>query len=153
MKVQPQKYDIIETIVELVERSMPDLEGRLEAQAEALQENQCNDPEIGQWIDAYDVKYLLSALALKDEDFTPMFPAMSHIPFSDRKRFISTIERHFDKCTHCSLKRGYDMEIDEKIKKVCGENREDLLEIMDSDIDLQNIKEKVFSRCATQASE
>ena len=144
MRPQPQQYYITEEIAELVRSATPELEERLEAQAEALQETECTDPEVGQWIDAYDVKYLLSSLALKEEEFAPRFPEMAQVTFPERQKFIATIERHFNNCVHCSLKRGYDIEIDEKIKKVCRENREILLELLENGTETLGGEDKVL---------
>src|SRR5688572_18665350 len=98
------KPEIIGVIADLVLRANPELEPRLEYQAEALQESECINPLFGRWIDAHDVKYLLSTFDLPDEDFATRFPKMAHLKSEERRRVIAAIEEHFEHCRHCSLK-------------------------------------------------
>lgn len=109
--------NITDFIVDLVFQTNPELDTRLEYQAEALREAKCVQPLVGQFIDANHVEYLLSALALGDEDFAELFPAMARIVGTDRQKFAATIERHLELCLHCSLKRSYDLELDARIEK------------------------------------
>lgn len=127
------KNDITYTIADLVRRNFLDLNLRFEAQAESLEESGCISPVIGQWIDAYDVKYLLSALSLGEEAFSERFPGMAHIHEPERLQIVDAIESHFERCPHCSLKRGYDFELDARIKKTCLDNKEFLLGLMAAD--------------------
>jgi hypothetical protein len=125
--------EITDTIADLVRQANPELETRLAYQAEALREHECTDPLIGKWVDANDVKYLLSTFDLADEDFAERFPTMAHVKREDRRRVAEAIERHFEQCTHCSLKRGYDLELDAQIKRACGQNSALLLELLGED--------------------
>jgi hypothetical protein len=125
------KPEITDVIADLTIKSNPELESRLEYQAEALREVPCTNPVIGRWIDANDVKYLLSAFDLRDEDFAAKFPAMANVTREDRRRVIAAIEKHFDQCQHCSLKRGYDLELDAQIKQVCQQNDSLLLQLLE----------------------
>ena len=67
---------------------------------------------LGWWIDENDVNYLFATLALKDEDFAKEITDMGHVTAHERRRFIAALEAHIDQCPHCSLKRGYDLELD-----------------------------------------
>jgi hypothetical protein len=125
------KRDITDAVAELVLRADPDFVSRLEYQAEALSENNCTFPQLGKWIDAHDVKYLLSTLALNDKDFATRFPKMAHVKEVERKQLIDAFGVHFDHCSHCSLKRGYDLEIDNRIKLACEQNDQVLLELLE----------------------
>lgn len=127
------KNDITYTIADLVRQNFLDLDLRLEAQAESLAESGCVSPVIGQWIDAYDVKYLLSALSLGEDAFAERFPGMAHIHEPERLQIVDAIESHFERCPHCSLKRGYDFELDARIKKTCLDNKKFLLDLMGND--------------------
>lgn len=127
--------DITYIITNFLRAATPDLDSRIGYQAEALRENKCTSELIGQLIDANDVKYLLSALALENEDFTEIFPEMTHLKKQERRRIIEVIEQHFNECQHCSLKRGYDFEIDARIKTVCLDNKDSLLQMLDDDTD------------------
>lgn len=127
------KAEITEVIADLVRRSNPEFDSRLEAQAKTLEEIECINPLLGQWIDTNDVKYLLSVFALKGEDFAAKFPAMAHIPEQDRQQVIAALETHMELCPHCSLKREYDLELDDQIKQVCQENDALLLQLLDEE--------------------
>jgi dihydropteroate synthase len=127
------KYDLTDTIADLVFKSAPDLADRLKAQAEALNEATCINPLLGKWIDANDVKYLLSTFALGDKDFAEKFPSMAHTTEEERRRVIAAFEEHFEHCTHCSLKRAYDLELDARIKKTCQENSNALLQLLEEE--------------------
>ncbi len=114
-------------IPDLVREAEPDLDTRLEYQAEALREFPCSNPVIGRWIDANDVQYLLAAFALNDNDFAEHFPEMLRVTEAERKRTIETFEEHFEHCPHCSLKRGYDLEMNARIERVCEQKRDQLI--------------------------
>jgi hypothetical protein len=125
------KADITNAITDFVLEANPDLGSRLEAQAEALREVECTNPDVGQWIDANDVKYLLSIFALEDKDFAAKFPTMAHITGPERQRFAATIGIHCKHCPHCSLKRESDSELDEHIKQACQQNNNFLLKLLE----------------------
>jgi hypothetical protein len=123
--------DVTIKVVELMRQEESDLDWRLTAQAEALNETKCVRPVIGRIIDANDVKFLISALDLEDKDFAIRFSEIAHVTGDKRQRIISTIERHYEECVHCSLKRNYDIELDERIKKTCKKNNNLLLHILE----------------------
>lgn len=127
------KADLIDLIADLVFKSAPDLASRLEAQAEALDEAKCINPVIGRWVDENDVKYLLNTFALNDKDFAERFPAMAHTSGVERQRVIAALGEHFEHCKHCSLKRGYDLELDARIKQASRQNSDLLLRLMADD--------------------
>ena len=119
--------DFSDIIVSMLRQAEPDLDARLEYQAEALQEAACTEPLLGQWIETHHVQYLLSAFALSDSDFAENFPKMAHVNEHQRKRIINAFEDHFEHCRRCSLKRGYDLELDSRIERTLRKNREDLI--------------------------
>lgn len=124
------KNDLTDVIAALVFKSAPDLASRLESQAEALDKAKCNNPVLGRWIDENDVKYLLSTFDLNDKDFAERFPAMARTTREERQRVIAALEEHFEHCQHCSLKRGYDLELDARIKQACQQNSDLLLQML-----------------------
>jgi hypothetical protein len=134
--------EISSVITDLVFQADPDLEARLEAQAEALRETECINPMLGRWIDENDVNYLLATLALKDVDFAEEFPAMEHITGQERRDLSAALEVHFDQCSHCSLKRGYDLEMDARVEQVCQQNDDSLLQILKEDKDAADSSEE-----------
>ena len=126
--------DVISDVIsDFVIQAEPDLIARLDYQAEALQEIKCINEVWGRWINAYDVNYLLSVLALKDKDFAEMFPAAAHTSEMERQRFSVALETHIEQCTHCSLKRGYDLEMDARLEQACQQNDKLLLQILEED--------------------
>ncbi len=122
--------EITEVIADLVHEAEPDLESRLESQAEALLERKCVTPLIGSLVDAFDVKYLLSSLSLEDPDFAATFSALSSMTSERRVELVKSIKVHFNQCPHCFLKRSYDLEIDARIKQVCRNNAPFLLRLL-----------------------
>jgi hypothetical protein len=127
------KADIANVIAEYVREEDSDLENRFESQAEVLGETRCTEPVIGRWIDANDVEQLLAAFALGDEDFAERFPSMAHVTSEKRQRCLETIEVHFHHCTHCALKRSYDLELDMRIERAYREHRDALLHQLKGD--------------------
>jgi hypothetical protein len=128
------KPDITEVITDLVFEAEPDLTSRIESQAETLRESVCTDPErIGRWVDEHDVPYLLSVIAFGDEDFVAEFPEMARLERQERRRFVAALESHFDECPHCSLKRGYDLEMGGRVEQACQQNRSLLLRMLRDD--------------------
>ena len=109
--------DFDDFIVDLVRKTEPDIDARLESQAEALKELECTNPVLGRWIDEYDVEYLAAAFNLDDDEFSSQFPAMSNLNQHDRSQIIEAFESHFDQCPHCFLKRGYDTEMNARIER------------------------------------
>jgi hypothetical protein len=119
--------DFSDIIVKLLRQAEPELDGRLEDQAEALNETKCTNPLFGRWIDTNHVEYLLAAFSLNDSDFEEYFPDMTGVTEQHRKRIVRAFEDHFELCGHCSLKRGYDAELDGKILRLCRENKDHLI--------------------------
>lgn len=134
VEVYVMESDITDMIADMVRQTAPELASRLEYQAEALRETECTDPMVGRWVDDNDVKYLLSAFALEDEDFAERFPALAHITGPERQQFIAAVEAHFDQCLHCARKRGFDLELDARIKKTCRQNSATLLQLLEEEM-------------------
>lgn len=123
--------DITDFIADLVIEADAELATRAEYQAEALRETACTNPAaFGRWVDANAVNLLFSAFALEDMDFAVRFPKLKHITGPERQKFIADLEGHFETCKHCSLKRGYDLELDARIEKACLQNSAALLRLL-----------------------
>jgi hypothetical protein len=129
------KADITDVLANLTRQANPELESRLECQAEVLAQTACIEPMIGEWIDSNDVIYLLEALTLEERDFAERFPRFGHLTIEQRQRWIVAIEAHLDRCVHCSLKRSYDLEFDARIERIYRSNRYVLLQLLDTDED------------------
>jgi hypothetical protein len=114
--------DFDKLIIDLVRKAEPDLDARLESQAEALDDLECTNPVLGRWIDEYDVEYLFAAFNLNDTEFAANFPDLAHLNQHDRSQIIEAFENHFDQCPHCHLKRGYDLEMNERIERAYNLN-------------------------------
>jgi hypothetical protein len=127
------KSDIADVIAELVRQKNPDVDSRLAYQAEELGEVRCTSPLMGRWVDSHDVEYMLSALDLDDEDFAPRFPAAAHVRAEERRRLAAAMESHLGVCKHCSLKRGFEVELDGRIERACLENRDFLLRLVEDE--------------------
>lgn len=122
--------DIIYKISNLMYKSFPeDAEGNYKD--EALLETICTSPVIGQLVDAYDVKFLMSIFKLSDDDFREEFNGISDFPRERRLEAVEAIEKHFERCRHCALKQGFDYVEDARIKTFCRENSSLILEMMD----------------------
>ena len=122
--------DISDIITNLILQEDEELAFRLEVQDMALRETRCIDPRVGKWVDEYDLEYLFATLGLGDEDFGIHFPEMKHVTRREREQLASIIRGHVSQCPHCSLKQGYDLEWAGRIKRVCQEHRQFLLEKM-----------------------
>lgn len=127
------KYDIANLISDFVREGDQDLQSRLESQAEALADLQCTDERLGRWVDSNPVEYLYAAFNLKDQDFAKEFPRLAHITSSERRLFLKRIDEHFCQCVRCSLKRGYDLELDSRIERACREHKGLLLQALKED--------------------
>ena len=114
--------DFDHLIIDLVRKAEPDLDSRLESQAEALKELECINHALGRWIDEYDVEYLMAAFSLDDGEFSSSFPTMGHLNQDNRKQIIEAFENHFDQCPHCYLKRGYDLEMNARLERAYVDN-------------------------------
>lgn len=122
-------FEVKNLIVDLVFQTTPELDARLEYQAEALRDTKCMQPLVGRYIDANHVEYMLAALALGKQDFTELFPAMARIAGPDRREVAAAIEQHLELCLHCSLKRAYDLELDVRIEQACKRSNEPFLQL------------------------
>lgn len=126
------KTNMFDAIANLVWQSSSEVRIRSLKQREALRENKCSQPEMGRWVDRHDVNHLLSMLELDDLEFSSRFP-MSHASSQDRRRLAAALARHFEQCIHCSLKRGYDVELDGRIEQACKEHAEELLILLNDE--------------------
>lgn len=122
--------DIADIIAVLVRRKNSEIDSRLAGHAEALSEAKCTSPLIGSWVDSIDVEYLLAALDLEDKDFASRFPASAHFGVEERRRVAATIDSHIDICKHCSLKLGFELELDGNIAQACLQNKDFLLQLL-----------------------
>lgn len=116
-------------VAEIVLRNDDEPKKRLNDQDEALRENECVNPEIGRWVDACDFPFMIETLMLNDKIFQSEFPEIG-LSADERKELVSRIEEHCEVCTHCSLKRGYDIEWELRIERAFNENPQDLLKVM-----------------------
>jgi len=114
-----------EVFARLVLQSEAEFEQRLKTQSKGSPsgEPSCIDPAVGHWVDESDVGYLLSALALEDDEFAVTFPALSGITMQQRRQFIARIESHLEVCLPCARKRAYDLELEERINRAMEDNR------------------------------
>jgi hypothetical protein len=121
-------------LADLLSTAESDLQPRLESQAEVLRETPCTDPSAyGRLVAENDVTYLLAVLSLKDESFVAEFPAAAQFDESERRQFVAALEAHIDDCPHCSIKRGYDLEMGARVEQACRQNSGFLLEVLDHD--------------------
>ena len=127
------RSNITDVIAGLVRQTAQDLDTRLEYQAEALRETKCTDFSIGKMIDVNHVEYLLSALAMCESDFAETFPATTRITWQDRREVATAIEEHLQHCRRCSLKHGYELELDRRIELTCRQHRDFLLQLLDDE--------------------
>ena len=127
----PAEKDCVQLIAQLVRDADKQPGARdKDAQKDAVSETGCTVLVIGNWVDNFDIKYLLSILALNDKDFVENFPNAGAIPREDRQAVARTIESHIEGCRHCALKQGFDIEEDDQIKRICRENRALLIEML-----------------------
>jgi hypothetical protein len=127
------KSSVSTAIVDLVRRANPDLEFRLEAQAEALRENECIDPVIGQWVDTHGVEYLKSVLDLDDFNFAKRFSSIAQLDQQQRQQMRAEVGSHLDRCKHCSLAHGYELELDARMMRAFRENKTEFLQLLDEE--------------------
>lgn len=126
------KFDISDVLAGLVFKTNPGLTSRLEAQEEELRESACTEPALGRWIND-DVEYLLSALSLGDKDFAELFPSMSNVGSDERSRLAAALETHMTRCRHCSLRRGYALELSARIERALRERDGLLSQMLEED--------------------
>ena len=110
-----------------------DMKSRLEYQAEALKEIKCINLIVGQWIAQNGVDYLLSVLDLDDHTLGKRFPSFTLVNYERRQRMKAAIESHLENCPHCSLKRGYELEMDALVEKLARQDKDYLLECLEED--------------------
>jgi hypothetical protein len=115
--------DITDLIADFIRQAEPDLNTRLEYQAQALEDLKCTNAVLGKWVEAHDVQYLLAAFDLDDEEFASNFPGMAHLKEHDRQRIIETFEIHFEHCSRCHLKRSYDLEFNGRIESAVRQQK------------------------------
>ena len=129
--MKPQQ--IIEKIAKLTLDANPELKEVLDYRAKELQRVKCTNPAIGRWVDEFDVKYLFSSFALEDAEFVAHFPVMANITAPQRQKLLETFNTHFEYCQRCSLKRGYDLELGDKIKNTGQQHRDTLIQMIEAE--------------------
>lgn len=145
--------DFDNLIIDLVRKAEPDLDSRLESQAEALNELKCTNPVLGRWIDEYDVEYLMAAFDLDDDEFASNFPAMAHLNQNDRSQIMNAFEQHFDQCPHCYLKRGYDMEMNARIERAYTTNNAAVAQHLQSSTAMPARKQEIVAGATVKAND
>ena len=124
--------NILEAIANLVCQSDAEVQNRLREQQQELRQHRCTQPKLGHWVLNHDVNYLLSTLELSEQEFRTRFPK-SRVSVHYRRKLVGDLEKHFQQCIHCSLKRGYDMELDARIEQACKQHANVLLGFMTED--------------------
>jgi hypothetical protein len=119
--------DFTDLLAKLIRQAEPDLDCRLESQAQALSELKCTEPALGKWIEAHDTEYMLAAFELEDQDFSENFPGMAHFTKHDRKRIFQAFRHHLEACPRCQRKRSYDLEFDERVESVFRDKKDQLI--------------------------
>lgn len=134
------KVTVNNALANLIRQADPEVEFRLEAQANALRESRCIDYRIGQWL-VDDIDYLMAVLDLDDFNFATRFPSIAHYSEEKRQHTKAEIQHHLEYCQQCALRYGYELELDARIMRVCRENKEDLLRLFDEeDMDLAGVE-------------
>lgn len=126
------KSDFTTIIADQVRQAEPDLDARLEAQAEALNEFECTNLTIGKWIEEFGLEYLLAAFALNDQDFAESFPKLAHISQHDREKMKDTFSHHVDACVRCARRVGFDAEMDSRIERSIESGQRDKDKILET---------------------
>jgi hypothetical protein len=112
----------------IIERE-DDTPSRLSTQEDALKDSKCIEPRLGRWIDSCDFPFLIETLALDDTVFSQEFPNVK-LEAAERKRFANDLEAHCEVCTHCHLKRAYDLEWQSRVKRAFADNKQAAGEII-----------------------
>ena len=134
------KLTVNSALANLIRQADPEVEFRLEAQANTLRESRCIDYRIGQWL-VDDVDYLLAVLDLDDFNFANRFPSIAHYGEEKRQQTKAEIHHHLEFCQQCALRYGYALELDARIMRVCRENKEELLRLFDEEeMDLAGVE-------------
>lgn len=126
------KVTVNSALANLIRKADPEVELRLEAQANALRESRCIDYRIGKWL-VDDVDYLMAVLDLDDFNFAKRFPSIAHYGEQKRLQTKAEIQHHLEYCQQCALRYGYALELDARIMRVCRENKEELLRLFDEE--------------------
>jgi len=127
---------ICDLVADLVRHADANVEPRLEAQVEELLAAQCMNPVIGRWLDQYGIDYLSAIFDLDDDIYAQRFPAAPDIGRARRQRMVSEFNTHLEHCKHCSLKRGYELELDARIALVLRHNKDFLLQHLEEEVDV-----------------
>lgn len=134
------KLTVNSALANLIRQADPEVEFRLEAQANALRESRCIDYRVGRWL-VDGVDYLLAVLDLDDSNFAKRFPSIAHYGEEKRQQTKAEIHRHLEYCQQCALRYGYALELDARIMRICRENKEELLRLFDEeDIDFAGVE-------------
>lgn len=120
---EEMEKDLITLLSKSVLEKEDDVPYRLSAQAAALNEIQCTNPDLGRWIDACDFPFLIETLMLDPEVFSGEFPGVN-LTVDERKSLADALELHCESCPRCHLKRAYDLEWQSRIKRAIAENKQ-----------------------------
>lgn len=96
---------------------------RLKEYDEKIAAAECTSPAIGRLVGAYYVPFLLSALALSDDEFDAEYPGEGRVGSEERGALLDAILGHAEECTRCDLKYWSDMEWDAYLEKACRPRR------------------------------
>jgi hypothetical protein len=127
------KYDIAETLAELVRKANSNFDRELEEQEKTLRCRECINPYYGEWLDM-GVALLFSIFELEDHDFARQLPELAHLSRTARRQFLKHIEAHLYECEHCALKQQYELSLNEKIEEACSDNRELLIQQLEEEL-------------------
>src|SRR6185295_5786209 len=89
--------DIMMKLLDLSVENDKTLSERLHKRAKNLEKLECNNKEIGKWIEDFELPALIEILNSRDN----YFPRSRAFNFSERKKFAVKIQKHCKTCPRC----------------------------------------------------
>jgi hypothetical protein len=83
----------------------------------------CSHPSVGNWIDEFEMPFLLEMLSADDEDIATNFPGVE-LSGPDRHMLCDAVIEHAAECPHCQLKMKNDAELEAAIHRESDHGRE-----------------------------
>ena len=120
------------TLADLMVAEDNNLPERLRQQEENLKREKCVKPEIGKWLEDFEMPVLLEILNSSKEYFHENFAEMESFDLSKRQAFAKEVEEHGKNCPRCSLKIKYDSEWEEKTEESLFNHRGSLREVLEN---------------------
>lgn len=120
------KFDATATLANLMIGDDRNLPNRLREQKADLTRYKCVKPEIGKWLEDFELPVLVEILNSPDDYFFEKFPKLKLFTRSKRRTFAKEVQEHCKICKRCRLKVSQDLDWEKEVESFVFNHKDNI---------------------------